>query len=233
MEREAELLDPSDRLALRRDGAAGDREAAQARDLHRPVAEGAHARSRAADASRRSPGLYERAREWKPLADVLEKQSQRLGGDELKQLLAKLGMIYADKLTDDRGAVSAFQRLLALDPDDKRAQEQLKRRYVAIKAWDELEAFYAPSGKWDELIRTLEREAGNKDARRRSRSTSTSASRASGRCRTRRPRGTRLREGPRARRGEPRRGRSRSRRSTRPRAMRRSSRAPTRSASST
>jgi tetratricopeptide (TPR) repeat protein len=109
-------------------------------------------------------GLYERAREWKPLADVLEKQSERVSGDELKQLLAKLGMIYADKLTDDRGAVSAFQRLLTLDPDDKRAQEQLKRRYVAVKAWDELEEFYAPSGKWDELIRTFEREAGNKDA---------------------------------------------------------------------
>ncbi|MFO0681411.1 MAG: tetratricopeptide repeat protein [Sandaracinus sp.] len=110
-------------------------------------------------------GLYERAREWKPLADVLERQAERAANaEEQKAVLTKLGMIYADKLNDDHGAVSAFQRLLALDPEDKRAQEQLKRRYVAIKAWDDLEAFYAPSGKFDELIRTFEREAGNKDA---------------------------------------------------------------------
>jgi tetratricopeptide (TPR) repeat protein len=165
MEREAELLDPSDRgfryVEMAQLATEKLRKPEICIDLWQKVLEHDPEQS---DALAALAGLYERAREWKPLADVLEKQSQRLGGDELKQLLAKLGMIYADKLTDDHGAVSAFQRLLALDPDDKRAQEQLKRRYVAIKAWDDLEAFYAPSGKWDELIRTLEREAGNKDA---------------------------------------------------------------------
>lgn len=109
--------------------------------------------------------LYERARDWEPLAQVLEKQVEQITDDnELKQALQKLGMIYADKLNDDAGAVRAFRRLLALDPDDRRAQEQLKRRYVALKAWDELEEFYAATDKWDELIRTLEREAESKDA---------------------------------------------------------------------
>src|SRR5690606_19486557 len=84
--------------------------------------------------------LYERAREWEPLAQVLDRQVRQITDEgELKQALNKLGMIYADKLNDDAGAVGAFQRLLALDPDDRRAQEQLKRRYVALKAWDELE----------------------------------------------------------------------------------------------
>lgn len=108
--------------------------------------------------------LYERAREWEPLAQVLDRQVRQITDEgELKQALNKLGMIYADKLNDDAGAVGAFQRLLALDPDDRRAQEQLKRRYVALKAWDELEDFYAATEKWDELIRTLEREADGKD----------------------------------------------------------------------
>ncbi|MCB9591319.1 MAG: tetratricopeptide repeat protein [Sandaracinaceae bacterium] len=108
--------------------------------------------------------LYERAREWEPLARVLDKRVQQIDDEEeLKTALNKLGMIYADKVGDDQGAVDAFRRLLALDPDDRRAQEQLKRRYASLKAWDDLEEFYATSDKWDELIRVLEREAENKD----------------------------------------------------------------------
>jgi tetratricopeptide (TPR) repeat protein len=108
--------------------------------------------------------LYERARDWEPLARVLDRRVDQIDDEkELKQALQKLGMIYADKIGDDEGAVSAFQRLLMLDPDDRRAREQLKRRYVALKAWDELEDFYAATEKWDELIRTLEREAEGKD----------------------------------------------------------------------
>jgi tetratricopeptide (TPR) repeat protein len=104
--------------------------------------------------------LYERAREWQPLAEVLDKQVEYISEEkELKQALSKLGMIYADKLSDDEGAVRAFRRLLALDPTDRRAQEQLKKRFIALKSWDELEDFYASTEKWTELIRTLEREA--------------------------------------------------------------------------
>jgi len=109
--------------------------------------------------------LYERARDWAPLADVLDRRVEQVTDDaELKQLLQKLGMIYADKLDDGDGAVRAFRRLLTLDPDDRRAQEQLKRRYVALRAWDDLEEFYATTERWDELIRTFEREAESKDA---------------------------------------------------------------------
>jgi tetratricopeptide (TPR) repeat protein len=111
-------------------------------------------------------GLYEKAREWAPLAGILEKQSERIADEkELAAALNKLGMIYADKLNDDAGAVGAFRRLLALDPNDRRAQEQLKKRYAALKAWDDLEAFYeTQDNKWDELIRTYERETESKDA---------------------------------------------------------------------
>lgn len=109
--------------------------------------------------------LYEKARDWEPLAEVLEARVEQVPDEaELKQLLQKLGMIHADKLKNDEGALRAFQQLLAIDPDDRRAQEQLKRRYVALKAWDELEGFYATTGRWDELIRVFEREADGKDA---------------------------------------------------------------------
>jgi tetratricopeptide (TPR) repeat protein len=104
--------------------------------------------------------LYERAREWEPLAEVLE---DLVAADSdvtsMKQQLQKLGMIYADKIGNDEGAIRAFTKLLELDPSDRRAQEQLKRRYVSLGAWDELEAFYAANEQWDELIRIVERQA--------------------------------------------------------------------------
>ncbi len=104
--------------------------------------------------------LYERAREWEPLADVLETLvASDTDVTSMKQQLQKLGMIYADKIGNDEGAIGAFKKLLELDPSDRRAQEQLKRRYVSLGAWDELEAFYAANEKWDELIRIVERQA--------------------------------------------------------------------------
>ncbi len=108
--------------------------------------------------------LYQKSREWAPLAQVLEKQSERITDSKaLLTALNNLGMIYADKLGDDVGAVSAFKRLLLLDPNDRRAQEQLKKRFVALKAWADLEEFYSTQDKWDELIRTLERETESKE----------------------------------------------------------------------
>jgi len=104
--------------------------------------------------------LYERARQWEPLAKVLETLIESdTDVVQMKQQLQKLGMIYADKIGDDEGAIGAFKKLLELDPSDRRAQEQLKRRYVSLGAWDELETFYAQNEKWDELIRIVERQA--------------------------------------------------------------------------
>jgi tetratricopeptide (TPR) repeat protein len=92
----------------------------------------------------------------------LERQSEfTTDNAELIALLQKLGNVYSEKLQDDNGALRAYKRLLELDPNDRRAQEQLKKRWVATGAWDELEAFYANSDKVDELIRTLERAADN------------------------------------------------------------------------
>ena len=37
-------------------------------------------------------------------------------------------------------------------------QEALKKKYLALGRWDDLEVFYAESGKWDEFIRVLEQQ---------------------------------------------------------------------------
>lgn len=101
--------------------------------------------------------LYERARDYDKLADVLEKQAQITYDTTAKiAVLNKLGQVAGDRLKDDARAVEAYRQLLTIQPDDRRAQEQLKKRYVTLGRWDDLEVFYAESGKWDEFIRVLE-----------------------------------------------------------------------------
>jgi tetratricopeptide (TPR) repeat protein len=110
-------------------------------------------------------GLHERAKDWRALAGVLEKQADATIDDANKQaLLAKLGQLYGDRLEDDEAAVEAWRKLLALNPQERRAQEALKKKYLTLGRWDDLEVFYAESGKWDEFIRLLEtQEAKEKD----------------------------------------------------------------------
>ena len=110
-----------------------------------------------AEALNNLAGLYERGRDFEALAGVLEKQVEVTYETGAKgALLTKLGQIYGDRLNDDDGSVRAWRQLLALDPNDRRAQEALKKKYLALGRWDDLEVFYAESGKWDEFIRVLE-----------------------------------------------------------------------------
>jgi len=103
--------------------------------------------------------LYERAKDFAALASVLEKQADTTYEAPSKiQILTKLGTIYGDRLNNDEGAVAAWRTLLTLDPNDRKAQEALKKKYLALGRWDDLEVFYAESGKWDEFIRVLEQQ---------------------------------------------------------------------------
>ena len=103
--------------------------------------------------------LYERSKEFDKLASVLEKQAEITYDSAQKiQILNKLGTIYGDRLNNDEGAVGAWRTLLTLDPNDRKAQEALKKKYLALGRWDDLEVFYAETGKWDEFIRVLEQQ---------------------------------------------------------------------------
>ncbi len=105
-------------------------------------------------------GFYERAKDF----DEARKRPRAAGrastfdATAKIQVLTKLGTIYGERLNNDEGAVGAWRALLALDPNDRRAQEALKKKYLALGRWDDLEVFYAESGKWDEFIRVLEQQ---------------------------------------------------------------------------
>src|SRR5690606_19321841 len=53
-------------------------------------------------------------------------------------------------------AAEAWRQVLELHPGDRRAQENLKKKLLALRRWDDLEVLYEESGKWDEFIRLLE-----------------------------------------------------------------------------
>lgn len=109
------------------------------------------------DALRALSQLHEREREYEKLADVLERLAVvEPDVAEKEKVLQKLGQVAGDRLKDEARAAEAYRQLLIFQPEDRRYQEQLKKRYIALGKWDELEMFYAQSDKWDEFIRVLE-----------------------------------------------------------------------------
>jgi len=109
--------------------------------------------------------LYEREKSWTELGDVLQRQVTVHEGDPGKQspFLVKLGILYTERVTVPDKARAAWQALLATEPDNRRAQDALKKLYLQQRDWDAMEQFYAAQGKWDELVRVLERQTEVED----------------------------------------------------------------------
>jgi tetratricopeptide (TPR) repeat protein len=108
--------------------------------------------------------LYEREKQWGDLGDVLQRQVDA-ATDPVKRsaLLVKLGILFTEKVQDGARATAAWQLLLQQEPENRRAQDALKKLYLQQKDWNALEGFYAGQGKWDELVRVLERQAEVED----------------------------------------------------------------------
>ncbi len=104
--------------------------------------------------------LFEREKRWEELATILQKQVS-LTDDTAKRgvLLPKLAILYTEKLQKLDLAIGAWKTLLDLEPDNRRAQDALRKLYLQNKDWDALEGFYSSQGKWDEFVRVLERQA--------------------------------------------------------------------------
>ena len=108
--------------------------------------------------------LHERNKDWERLAEVCRRQSDLIDDPDRKaQLLQKLGLLLTDKLKDEEQAIGAWRGLLSIEPDNRRAQDALKKLYLAARNYEELESFYASQGKWDEFIRVLERQVESEE----------------------------------------------------------------------
>ena len=108
--------------------------------------------------------MQEREKNWPELARTLERLIE-VTEDEAKkkQYLVKLGLLYSDKIHDTEAAIRTWESLHDIEPDNRRAQDALKKLYLAAGDMDSLERFYARQEKWSEFIRVLEREADHKE----------------------------------------------------------------------
>jgi tetratricopeptide (TPR) repeat protein len=103
--------------------------------------------------------LYERNKEWDKLAEICSRQAEVASDDKLRaDALQRLGLLYTEKVENSAKAIEAWQRLLRIDENNRRAQDALKKLYVTEARWADLEEFYRSRGKLDEYIRVLERE---------------------------------------------------------------------------
>jgi tetratricopeptide (TPR) repeat protein len=109
--------------------------------------------------------LYEREKAWAELGAILEKQTELLPASRRGASLLKLALLYTEKLQDVGKAVTAWRSLLEAEPENRRAQDALRKIYIAQKDWDALEQFYSAQNKWDEFVRVLERQAEAEDDR--------------------------------------------------------------------
>jgi len=112
--------------------------------------------------------LEEREKDWKSLARTLGRLAQ-VAGDAAKkgQYLVKLGLLYAEKLDDNKAAIAAWERLYEFEPENRRAQDALKKLYLAEGDMGSLEGFFAKQDKWGEFIRVLERESETAEGQNR------------------------------------------------------------------
>ncbi len=108
--------------------------------------------------------LYEREKQWDPLAEVVSTLA-RLAPDTAKRVaqLQKLGILYSEKINDNDRAIRAWRALLEVEGENRRAQDALKKLYLTQKSWTELEEFYAAQNKLEEYVRVLERQVETED----------------------------------------------------------------------
>jgi tetratricopeptide (TPR) repeat protein len=105
-------------------------------------------------------GLLEREKEWAQLARVLGTLTE-VEKDHAKrvQYFIKLGSLFSDKLDDHKSAIGAWEQLYRLEPENRRAQDALKKLYLVVGDMESLQEFYAKQDKWGEFVRVLEKES--------------------------------------------------------------------------
>jgi len=110
--------------------------------------------------------LYEREKNFKSLASILEMRVS-LAPDPVTQveLLEKLGMVTSIRLHDQDRSAEVWKQILERDPEHRKAQAELKKKFVNEHDWDGLEWFFRQDygGGVTEWVRTLETNAKSID----------------------------------------------------------------------
>jgi len=98
----------------------------------------------------------ERDKDFATVAEALERRAAVAADDAARlTVLQKLGSVYSDRLHDAAKAMSAWRRVIAIQPGHAKALRVLRDSYVAIGDYDGLAALYAQNGDWEGLVEVL------------------------------------------------------------------------------
>lgn len=87
--------------------------------------------------------LYAETGDWDGLAEVLSNQADKVAEVDVKVRLSyRCAEIYTEKLSAPERAFRAYERVLSVKPDDKRAAEALVPLYEADEKWARIPALY-------------------------------------------------------------------------------------------
>ncbi|MCA9537317.1 MAG: tetratricopeptide repeat protein [Myxococcales bacterium] len=113
------------------------------------------------DALRALVGAYEAGKEFEALVTTIDILVDLIDdAAEQVDLLQKSGSVLQDRMDDKVRAVPVWQRLLAIDPEHRRAGDSLKKALIELGDWDALTEFFASRDGWAELVRILEGQVG-------------------------------------------------------------------------
>jgi len=93
--------------------------------------------------------LYRRTEKWNALLDLMKDEIERIPEGDVAARVARLHEIveiYRDKLRLDVMVINTYHAILKIDPDNRRASDELAAKYRAL-------------GRWNDLIAILTRKA--------------------------------------------------------------------------
>jgi golgin subfamily B member 1 len=98
----------------------------------------------------------ERDKDFATVAEVLERRSAIASDDASRMsVLQKLGSIYSDRLHDHAKAMTAWRRVLAIQPGHAKALRVLRDSHLAVGDYDGLTELYAQNRDWEGLVEVL------------------------------------------------------------------------------
>ncbi len=98
----------------------------------------------------------ERDKDFATVAEVLERRVSIAASDATRlTVLQKLGSIYSDRLRDHARAMSAWRRVLSIQPGHAKALRVLRDSYLAVGDYDGLTDLYAQHADWEGLVEVL------------------------------------------------------------------------------
>ncbi|HET9623769.1 MAG TPA: tetratricopeptide repeat protein, partial [Kofleriaceae bacterium] len=98
--------------------------------------------------------LYRRTEKWNALLDLMKDETERLPEADIAGRVARLHEvveIYRDKLRLDVMVINTYNAILKIDPENRRASDELAAKYRALSRWNDLIAILTRKSEASDL----------------------------------------------------------------------------------